>query len=90
MKDIIIYYEGRHFFLYVNVQLEKSDIVTAVIYYYTMTDFHYAKHNSRLSAYGGVGIEVSYFYYKNIKNLKISISTLMSINVDITPPYTER
>ena len=42
------------------------------------------------SAYGGVGIEVSYLYYKNIK-----ISAEMSINVYcfspyITPPYTER
>ena len=88
MKAIIIYHEGRNFFLYANVQLEKRDIVTTVIYYYTMTNFHYAKRDSRLSAYGGVDIEVSYFYYKNIKNLKIS--TKMSINVDITPPYTER
>ena len=43
----------------------KRDIVTAVIYYYIMTEFHYAKCDSRLSAYGGVGIKVSYFCYKN-------------------------
>ena len=43
----------------------KCDIVTAGIYYYIMTEFHYAKRDSRLSAYGGVGIEVSYFCYKN-------------------------
>ena len=41
-----------------------------------MTEFHYAKRDSRLSAYGGAGIEVSYFYNKNIKN-----SAKMSINV---------
>ena len=54
-----------------NVQLVKRDIVTAIIY--TTTKFHYAKHDSHLSAYGGVGMEVSYFYYKNIKtSAKIS------------------
>ena len=35
--------------LYVNVQLTKRDIVTAVIYYYITTKFHYVK---RGSAYG--------------------------------------
>ena len=43
----------------------KRDIVTAVIFYYITTEFHYAKHDSRLSAFGGVGIEVSYVCYKN-------------------------
>ena len=42
------------FSLYANVQLVKRDIVTAVIYCYITTDFHYAKCDSRLSAYGGV------------------------------------
>ena len=32
----------------------KRDIVTAVIYCYITTDFHYAKRDSRLSAYEGV------------------------------------
>ena len=35
----------------------KRDIVTSVIYYYITTDFHYAKRNSRLSAYGGVMLQ---------------------------------
>ena len=43
------------FDLYVNIQLVKLDIVTAVIYYYIMTEFHYVKHDSRLSAYGMYG-----------------------------------
>ena len=44
----------------------KRDIVTVVIYYYITTEFHYAKRDSRLlAACGGVGIEVSYFCYKN-------------------------
>ena len=38
------------FSLYANVQLVKRDIVTAVIYCYITTDFHYAKCDSRLSA----------------------------------------
>ena len=54
----------------------KRDIGTAIIYYYTMTESHYAKRESCLSAYGGIGIEVSYFQYKNIK-----ILAKMSINV---------
>ena len=58
--------------LYENVQLAKRDIVTAVIYYYTTTEFHYAKDDSRLLAYGGVGSEVSYFCYICYKNIKIS------------------
>ena len=44
------------FSLYANVQLVKRDIVTAVICYIT-TDFHYAKCDSRLSAYGGVMLQ---------------------------------
>ena len=45
---------------------------------------HDVKH--RLSAYGGVGIEVSYFCCKNIK-----ISTKMSqpFSPYITPPYAK-
>ena len=39
------------FNLYVNVQHVKRDIVTAVIYCYITTEFHYAKHGL---AYGGV------------------------------------
>ena len=34
-----------------NVQLVNRDIVTAVIYYYTTTEFHFAKDDFRLSAY---------------------------------------
>ena len=63
------------FNLYANVQLVKRDIVTA-IYYYITAEFHYTKQDSRLSAYGGVGIEVSYICYENIK-----ILAKMSINV---------
>ena len=44
-----------------NDQVVKRDKVTAVIYYYTTTEFHYAKRDSPLSEYGGVNIEVSYF-----------------------------
>ena len=40
-----------HFNLYVNVQLVKCDIVTATIYYYIITEFHYTKCGL---AYGGV------------------------------------
>ena len=40
------------FDLYANVQVVKRDIVTAVIYCYITTVFHYAKRDSRcLSAY---------------------------------------
>ena len=39
------------FNLNANVQLVKRDIVTAVIYYYITPEFHYAKRDSRLSAY---------------------------------------
>ena len=45
------------FYLFANVQLVKRDIVTAVIYRYITTDFHYAKRDSRLSAYGGVMLQ---------------------------------
>ena len=69
--------------LYENVQLAKRDIFTAVIYCYITTEFHYAKDDSRLLAYGGVGTEVSYFCYICYKNIKISAK--MSINVF---PYT--
>ena len=44
-------------YLFANVQLVKRDIVTAVIYCYITTDFHYAKRDSRLSAYGGVMLQ---------------------------------
>ena len=55
--------------LYANVQLVKHerDIVSAVIYCYIPTEFHYAKRDSPLSAFEAVGIEVSCFYCKNIK-----------------------
>ena len=45
---------------YANVQLVKRDIlvVTAVIYCYITTDFHYANRDSRLSAYGGVRLQM--------------------------------
>ena len=39
------------FNLEANVQLLKRDMVTTVIYYYTTTEFHYAKRDCRLSAY---------------------------------------
>ena len=45
------------FNLYVNVQLVKRDIVTAVIFCYITTEFHYANRDSRLSAYGGVMLQ---------------------------------
>ena len=53
--------ELLYIFYIVNNQLVKCDKVTAVIYYYTTTKFHYAKRDSTLSEYGGVNIEVSYF-----------------------------
>ena len=43
------------------ISFVKRDKVTAVIYYYKMTDFHYAKRDSPLSEYEVVNIEVSYF-----------------------------
>ena len=49
--------EKFFFNLYVNVQLVKHDIVTAVIHCYMATKFHYAKCDSRLSAYGGVMLQ---------------------------------
>ena len=45
------------FYLFANVQLVKRDIVTAVIYSYITTDFHYAKCDSHLSAYGAVMLQ---------------------------------
>ena len=42
------------FYLHANIQLRKRDIVIAVIYSYITTDFHYAKRDSRLLAWGGV------------------------------------
>ena len=45
------------FYLYANVQLMKRDIVIAVIYCYITTDFHYAKLNSCLLAWGGVMLQ---------------------------------
>ena len=38
--------------LYANVQLVKRDIVTAVIYCYITTEFHYAKQDSRCHILG--------------------------------------
>ena len=64
--------------LYENVQLARRDIATAVIYYYIMTEFHYAKDDSRLLAYRGVGTDGSYFCYICYKN--INFSAKMSIN----------
>ena len=61
----------------------KRHIVTAVIYYYIMIEFHYAKDDSRLLAYGGVGTEVSYFCsicYKNIKILAECLLTFFPIH----------
>jgi len=55
------------FFHNANVQLVKRDIATAINYYYTTTEFHYAKRDSPLSEYGGVNIEVSYVKYRNVK-----------------------
>ena len=53
--------QRSYIFYNANDQLVKRDKVTAVIYYYTTTEFHYAKRDSPLSEYGGVNIEVSYF-----------------------------
>ena len=56
-----------HFNLYVNVQLVKRDIVTAIIYYYIMSEFHYTK---RGSVYGGVmyGEKPKFRYFCNKNN----------------------
>ena len=35
----------------------KRDIVIAIIYCYITTDFHYAKRDSRLLAWGGVMLQ---------------------------------
>ena len=45
------------FYLYLNVQAVKRDIVIAAIYCYITTDFYFAKRDSRLSAYGGVMLQ---------------------------------
>ena len=45
------------FNLYANVQRVKRDIFTADIYYYTTTQFDYAKRDSRLTAYGDVVLQ---------------------------------
>ena len=42
------------------ISFVKRDKVTAIIYYYTTTEFHYTKRDLPLSEYGGVDIEVSY------------------------------
>ena len=64
------------FNLHPNVQFVRRDIVTTVIYYYITTKFHYASFVTLAFQHGSVGIEVSYFCYKNIK-----ISAKMSIKV---------
>ena len=64
--------------LYKNVQLAKRDIVTAVIYYCITTEFHYAKDDSRLLAYRGVGTEVSYFCYICYKISKFRLKCLLT------------
>ena len=51
------------FNLYVNVQLVKRDKVTAVIYCYITTEFHYAKRNS---AYGRVCLVPRPQYYASV------------------------
>ena len=56
----------------------ERDIVTAIIYFYITTKFHYAKDNSRLLAYGGVGTEVSYFCYICYKILKFRLKCLLT------------
>ena len=57
------------FKLYANVQLVKRDKVTAVIYCYITTEFHYAKRDSGLSACGGVMLQRSEFAKKKKKNV---------------------
>ena len=37
--------------------LQRCDIVTAVVYCYMMTKFHYAKRDSGLLAFGGVMLQ---------------------------------
>ena len=53
--------QRSYIFYNANDQLVKRGKVTAVIYYYTTTEFYYAKRDSPLSEYGGVNTEVSYF-----------------------------
>ena len=42
------------FYLYAKVQVMICNILTAIIYYYIMTKFHYAKRDSGFSACEGV------------------------------------
>ena len=53
------------FSLCVNFQFVKLDIVTTIIYRYITADFHYAKCDSCLSAYGGVMLQ-RVFIEKNV------------------------
>ena len=74
-QDIVV---GRYYFinLYLNIQLVKRDIVTAVIYYIT-TEFHYAKCGS---SYGGVvyGENVNRHFIRNFDTLETKINDLNS------------
>ena len=78
VAQVIVVRSYYFLYLYKNVQLAKRDIVTAVIYYYITTEFHYAKDDSRLLAYGGVGTEVSYFCYICYKISKFRLKCLLT------------
>ena len=89
MAQALVVKSYNFFNLYVNVQLVKCDIVTAVIYYYTTTKFHYTKRDSRLSApIWRCALSSVFFNFKHVK-----ISAIMPIYKRfppyITPPYSE-
>ena len=58
----------------------KRDIVTAVIYYYITTKFHYAKRDSGLSAFSGVMLQQ--FEFTKVC-MGTNVSSHFSRNLDI-------
>ena len=75
VAQVIVVRSYYFLYLYKNVQLAKRDIVTAVIYYYITTKFHYVKDDSRLLV---VGTEVSYFCYICYKISKFRLKYLLT------------
>ena len=80
MAQAIIVRSYYFFNLYVNVQLVKRDIhvITAIIYYYITTEFHYAK---RGSGYGGVTVCMGKNVHKRFsQNFEIFVTKITDLN----------
>ena len=78
MAQAIIVRSYYFFNLYVNVQLVKRDIITAIIYYYIMTEFHYAK---RGSGYGGVTVCMGKNVHQQFsQNFEIFVTKITDLN----------